>query len=128
VGKRLANPPRLFHVNWFRRDAEGRFLWPGYGDNLRVMEWILRRCADEVGARDSAIGYLPHPADLNLEGVDVAAATLDELLAVQPDAWRKEVAEMREYLREFGDRAPAEMTDELDRIERRLDGDQASSQ
>jgi phosphoenolpyruvate carboxykinase (GTP) len=120
VGKRLKNPPRLFHVNWFRRDAAGKFLWPGFGDNLRVMEWILKRCAGQVHARESAIGYLPDPGDLNLAGVDVSAATMNELLAVHPGAWRNEVAEMREYLREFGDRAPAEMYAELDGIERRL--------
>ena len=111
---------KLFHVNWFRRDAAGKFLWPGYGDNLRVMEWVLKRCAGQVGADESAIGYLPKPADLNLKGVDVSEATMKELLAVTPEAWRKETAEMREYLKEFGARAPAEMSAELDGIEKRL--------
>ena len=120
MGARLEHPPKLFHVNWFRRDAAGRFLWPGYGDNLRVMEWILKRCAGRVGADESAIGYLPRPGDLNLQGVDVSDATMKELLAVQPDAWKREVAEMREYLKEFGARAPAEMAAELDGIEKRL--------
>ena len=120
VGKRLKSPPRLFHVNWFRRDSAGKFLWPGFGDNLRVMEWILKRCAGQVGAQDSAIGYLPKPADLNLTGADVSEATMQELLAVTPDAWRKEAAEMREYLKEFGARAPAEMSAELGEIEKRL--------
>ncbi len=120
MGKRLRNPPRLFHVNWFRRDAAGKFLWPGFGDNLRVMEWIIRRCTGSVGAQESPIGYLPNPGDLNLKGADVNSATLQELLTVQPSAWRKEAAEMREYLKEFGDRAPAEMFAELDEIERRL--------
>jgi len=120
VGKRLKHPPRLFHVNWFRRDAAGKFLWPGYGDNLRVMEWIIKRCTGAVGADESPIGFLPRPADLNLKGVDVSEKTMQELLAVQPDAWRKETAEMREYLKEFGARAPAEMATELDAIEKRL--------
>jgi phosphoenolpyruvate carboxykinase (GTP) len=120
VGKRLKNPPRLFHVNWFRRDAAGRFLWPGFGDNLRVMEWILRRCAGQIDADDSPIGYLPKPADLNLKGANVSEATMRELLAVTPDAWRKEAAEMREYLKEFGTHAPAEMSAELAEIEKRL--------
>jgi phosphoenolpyruvate carboxykinase (GTP) len=126
VGARLAKPPRLFHVNWFRRDAAGRFLWPGYGDNLRVMEWILKRCTGDAGADDSAIGYLPRPQDLNLNGVDVSPSTMKELLAVTPEAWRRETAEMREYLKEFGDRAPAEMFAELDEIERRLGGQPAA--
>jgi phosphoenolpyruvate carboxykinase (GTP) len=84
------------------------------------MEWILRRCAGTVGAQESAIGYLPRPADLNLEGADVDEATLKELLAVRPDQWRRETAEMREYLKAFGTRAPAEMSAELDEIEKRL--------
>jgi phosphoenolpyruvate carboxykinase (GTP) len=120
IGQRLRKPPKLFHVNWFRRDAAGKFLWPGYGDNLRIMEWALKRCAGQVGAHDSPIGYLPKPADLNLEGVDVSEATMKELLSVAPVAWRKETAEMREYLKEFGARAPAEMLVELDEIDRRL--------
>jgi phosphoenolpyruvate carboxykinase (GTP) len=107
-------------VNWFRRDAAGKFLWPGFGDNLRVMEWIIKRCTGAVGAEESPIGYLPRRGDLNLKGVDVSEATLRELLAVQPAAWRKETAEMREYLKEFGARAPREMSAELDEIEKRL--------
>jgi len=120
VGSKLRNPPRLFHVNWFRRDAAGKFLWPGYGDNLRVMEWIIKRCTGAVGADESPIGYLPRTSDLNLQGVDVSEATMRDLLAVQPAAWRKETAEMREYLKEFGARSPAEMSSELDEIEKRL--------
>jgi phosphoenolpyruvate carboxykinase (GTP) len=119
-GRKLKVVPRIFNVNWFRRDADGKFLWPGFGDNLRVMEWIIKRCTGSVGAQDSPIGYLPNPADLNLKGTDVSPATLQELLAVQPSAWRKEAAEMREYLKEFGGRSPPEMTAELDEIEKRL--------
>lgn len=120
VGKRLQHPPRLFHVNWFRRDTNGKFLWPGYGDNLRVMEWIIKRCAGQTGAAESPIGYLPRPEDLNLEGVNVSESTMRELLAVPADAWRKEVSDMRVYLKDFGERAPAEMFAELDETERRL--------
>ncbi len=120
VGGRLAQPPKLFHVNWFRRDAAGKFLWPGFGDNLRVMEWIIKRCTGKIGAQDSPIGYLPNPGDLNLQGANVSDATLKELLAVQPEAWRGEAAEMREYLKEFGARTPPQMAAELDEIEKRL--------
>jgi phosphoenolpyruvate carboxykinase (GTP) len=120
VGRKLEHPPKLFHVNWFRRDAKGKFLWPGFGDNLRVMEWIIKRCTGTVGADESPIGYLPRPGDLNLQGVDVSDATVRELLAVQPAAWRKETADMREYLKEFGARAPWERSAELDEIEKRL--------
>ena len=120
VGRKLQHPPRLFHVNWFRRDGQGKFLWPGFGDNLRVMEWIIKRCTGTVGADDSPIGYLPRPADLNLTGVDIDESTVRELLAVQPGAWRKEAFDMREYLKEFGAHAPAEMSAQLDEIEKRL--------
>src|SRR4029079_13032809 len=126
VGSKLKNPPKLFHVNWFRRDTAGKFLWPGYGDNLRVMEWIIKRCSGAVDAQESAIGNLPRPADLNLRGVDVSESTMQELLAVLPAAWRKETADMREYLKEFGARSPAEMAAEIAAIETRLG--QASSQ
>ncbi len=120
MGKSLKNPPKLFHVNWFRRDAAGKFLWPGYGDNLRVIEWMLNRCAGTVGADDQTIGYLPRPADLNLQGVDVPQETMKELLAVRGDAWRTETAQIREYLAGFGTRVPKEMFDELEAIEARL--------
>jgi phosphoenolpyruvate carboxykinase (GTP) len=120
MGKRLKHPPRQCHVNWNRRDAGGKFMWPGFGDNLRVMEWILKRCAGQIGADDSPIGYLPKPTDLNLNGANVSEATMRELLAVTPDAWRKEAAEMRDYLKEFGTHAPAEMSAELAEIEKRL--------
>ncbi len=102
------------------RCQAGKFLWPGYGDNLRVMEWIIKRCAGAVGADESPIGYLPRATDLNLKGVGRERGNHAELLAVQPAAWRKEAAEMREYLKEFGARAPAEMSAELDEIEKRL--------
>jgi phosphoenolpyruvate carboxykinase (GTP) len=121
VGKSLKQPPKLFHVNWFRRDASGKFLWPGFGDNLRVMEWIIKRCTGQVGAQDSPIGYLPNPADLNLRGANVSNSTMKELLAVQPDAWRREAEEMRAYLKEFRDRTPPEMVAELAAIEKQLE-------
>ena len=120
MGKKLKSPPKLFHVNWFRRDSAGKFMWPGFGDNLRVMDWVIKRCTAQIGADDSAIGYLPKPSDLNLKGVDVSESTMKELLAVAPAAWRKETAEMREYLKEFGARAPEEMSAELGGIEKRL--------
>jgi phosphoenolpyruvate carboxykinase (GTP) len=120
VGAKLKRPPKLFHVNWFRRDSSGKFMWPGYGENLRVMEWILKRCNGAVGAEETAIGYLPRPSDLKLDVAGVTPEAMRELLAVTPAAWRQEVADMRAYLKEFGGRAPAEMPAELDEIEKRL--------
>jgi len=120
VGARLKHPPRIFHVNWFRQNAKGQFLWPGFGDNLRVLAWMLDRCANRAGAHETAIGYLPQPSDLNLTGLDVDADALRELTSVQAPAWQREVREFRGYLQEFGERMPAAILEELAEVERRL--------
>src|SRR5881275_1016854 len=120
IGARLARPPRIYHVNWFRRDAQGKLLWPGYGENLRVLAWMLDRCAGRTGATEAAIGWLPRTADLELRGLDVSADRLAGLLTVDAALWRKEVADMREYLGRYGSRLPAALLAELDSIERRL--------
>ena len=111
-GERSAKLPEIFHVNWFRRDADGRFMWPGFGENLRVLRWMIDRCENRVGASDSAIGYLPDPADIDLRGLDVSADTLDALLAVDPAQWREELAQIAEYLGGYGDRLPEELHDQ----------------
>ncbi|HET9389586.1 MAG TPA: phosphoenolpyruvate carboxykinase (GTP) [Steroidobacteraceae bacterium] len=113
VGARLSRPPGIYHVNWFRRDAQGKFLWPGYGQNLRVLEWVLNRCAGGVGAEDTAIGRLPRPQDLNTRGLDVSQDAIRALLAVDPALWRKEVGEIRTYLQQYGSRLPQELVQEL---------------
>jgi phosphoenolpyruvate carboxykinase (GTP) len=120
TGRKLKKPPRIFHVNWFRRDAAGHYLWPGYGENLRVLAWILERCDGHAGAEDTAIGNLPRPEDLHLEGLDLKPEALAELLAVHPESWRREMADFRNYLTEYGGRLPAEMLAEVARVESRL--------
>jgi phosphoenolpyruvate carboxykinase (GTP) len=120
VGARLKNPPKIFHVNWFRQGSDGKFLWPGFGDNLRVLSWMLERVAGRAGAKDTAIGNLPRPQDLNLSGLDIKPEVVEELLSVKQDAWRKEAADIRAYLGEFGARAPKAMYAELDAVEQRL--------
>jgi phosphoenolpyruvate carboxykinase (GTP) len=120
VGATLANPPRIFHVNWFRQDAAGKFLWPGFGENLRVLAWVLDRCAGRGGAVDTPIGHMPRPADLDSAGLDISAEALAELTAVPIAAWRREIASIREYLQEFGSRLPAAMLAQVDDVERRL--------
>jgi phosphoenolpyruvate carboxykinase (GTP) len=122
VGRKLRNPPRIFHVNWFRRDAAGSFLWPGYGENLRVLAWMLDRCEGKAGARETPIGNLPRPEDLNLAGLELKPEALKELLAVDPQNWVQEMADVRGYLEEFGPRLPAEMISEVERVEKRLQG------
>jgi phosphoenolpyruvate carboxykinase (GTP) len=120
VGAKLKNPPKIFHVNWFRQGSDGKFLWPGFGDNLRVLSWMLERVAGRAGARETAIGNLPRPQDLNLSGLDIKPEVVEELLSVKQDAWRKEAADIRAYLGEFGARAPKAMYAELDAVEQRL--------
>ncbi len=120
VGAKLARPPRIFHVNWFRRDADGKFLWPGYGENLRVLAWMLDRCAGKVGATESAIGRLPQPQDLNTSGLAVSPAALAALNSIDGEIWRKELAELREYLGRYGSRLPAALLAELRTSEQRL--------
>jgi phosphoenolpyruvate carboxykinase (GTP) len=112
--------PKVFHVNWFRKNANGKFMWPGFGDNLRVLEWMLRRADNQIGAIETPIGHLPHPADLNTEGLDVDAATLEQLLEVDAEGWRRELVAIGDYLGEFGERAPAALLAEQQRIAARL--------
>ncbi|HEY1898833.1 MAG TPA: phosphoenolpyruvate carboxykinase (GTP) [Steroidobacteraceae bacterium] len=121
VGAKLKNPPKIFHVNWFRRDEQGKFLWPGYGENLRVLAWMLERVAGTVGAQDSAIGSLPHPQDLHVQGLDLKPEALNELLRVDPTQWRHEVEEFRKYLGRYGSRLPAALVQNLDVLEKGLD-------
>ena len=121
MGKRVKHPPRIFHVNWFRQDAAGKYLWPGFGDNLRVLAWILERCAGRGGAQDSAIGLMPRPQDLNVDGVNIDPAALAELTQVPDSLLRRELADMRRYFQTFGARLPTALSTELDDLERRLD-------
>ncbi|MEP7314823.1 MAG: phosphoenolpyruvate carboxykinase (GTP) [Pseudomonadota bacterium] len=120
VGAKLKSPPKIYHVNWFRQDADGKFLWPGFGDNLRVLSWILERCAGRAKAQETAIGNLPRPEDLDVQGLTIKPEALAEILSVKTDAWRKEMTEFRKYLGEFGSRTPAALLAEVDGVEKRL--------
>jgi phosphoenolpyruvate carboxykinase (GTP) len=106
VGATLKSPPAIFHVNWFRQNSAGKFLWPGFGDNLRVLRWIIDRCTGAARARETAIGHLPHAEDLDTQGLEIAPGALDELLAVDPALWRAEFEGLAAYFSEFGDRVP----------------------
>ena len=117
----LKNPPKIFNVNWFRTDDQGQFIWPGFGDNLRVLEWILKRCYGEIDAVDSPIGWLPKAEDIDLTGLeDVDIDTVRGLLDVDPALWREEAAGIREYYAKFGEKLPKELSDCLDTLEARL--------
>jgi phosphoenolpyruvate carboxykinase (GTP) len=112
--------PRLFYVNWFRKDADGRFLWPGYGENSRVLEWVFQRCAGRGDAIETPIGILPAEGAINSDGLGVDPGDLSELLRVDTDGWRAEVPLIREHFDSLGDRVPAELYDELSKLEKRL--------
>ncbi len=120
-GLRFDRAPRIFQVNWFRRGSDGRFLWPGFGDNSRVIDWIIRRISGDVPAVDSPIGRLPRIADLNLEGLDVAQEDLDELFSIDADAWLQEAASTESFYDTFGDRMPAALRSELSALRYRLE-------
>jgi phosphoenolpyruvate carboxykinase (GTP) len=116
VGRRKeATLPRIFHVNWFRKDSRGEFLWPGYGENSRVLAWIFRRCDNDARARATPIGLIPAPADLSLSGLELTPSALDELLEVDESAARAELKQINVYLSQFGERLPAQLRDQLAR-------------
>ena len=118
--EKIPNPPKIFNVNWFRTDDQGEFIWPGFGENLRVLEWILKRCFDEADARETEIGYLPKVEDINLEGIDVDRETLAGLLSVDRELWRKETEGVEEFYAQFCDKLPKVLRDELTALEERL--------
>ena len=118
--ERAQSLPAIFHVNWFRRDDDGRFMWPGFGENLRVLRWIIDRCENRVAADETPIGDLPSAGDIDLTGIDVSDETLEQLLAVDPAQWRDEMREIGEYLDTFGDRVPQRLRQELAQITERL--------
>lgn len=120
-GLRFDRAPRIFQVNWFRRGSDGRFLWPGFGDNSRVVDWIIRRISGEVSTVDSPIGRLPIVSDLNLDGIDVPQADLDELFSVDAEAWKTEADLTEEFYDTFGDKVPAALRAELASLRYRLD-------
>jgi phosphoenolpyruvate carboxykinase (GTP) len=120
MGAKLKHPPKIYHVNWFRRDADGKFLWPGFGDNLRVLEWIIDRCSGKAGAQETAIGNLPRPEDLDLAGLDLAPGVLAQLLSVQAEEWRAEAADIEKYLDEYGSRTPAALRAQVQALRARL--------
>ena len=122
MGKKIPNPPKIFHVNWFRTDDEGHFIWPGFGDNMRVLLWILARCEDKVDATKTAIGYVPNAEDINIEGLDIAKETIADLLSVDVDSWKADVENIKAFYAEVGDHVPATMYEELAALEARLDG------
>ena len=121
TGPRLTNPPLIFHVNWFRKDAAGKFLWPGFGDNMRVLKWIVDRCEGRGGAGESPIGSVPRAEDLDLDGLEgVSPEKMRELLAVKPDEWAKELKGQEEFFKTLEPYLPHELLEEHQKLAKRL--------
>lgn len=112
--------PKIFYVNWFRKSKDGKWLWPGFGDNSRVLKWVFERTEDTAEAVETSIGYLPTPEAIDTNGLDVSAEDMQELLSVNKEEWLKEAAAVREYYAKFGDKLPQELNQELDALEQRL--------
>ena len=124
VGKRLretANVPRIFQVNWFRKGADGSFLWPGFAENMRVLKWILERVDGEVGAVDTPIGLTPRPDGIQLDGLELADGAWDEMFAIDRELWLSELDSTEEFFRLFGDRLPVQLTRQLEGIRSTVD-------
>ncbi len=121
MGTMIPHAPKIFHVNWFRTDDEGNFIWPGFGDNMRVLDWILARCAGKVDANITPIGYIPKAEDINIEGLnDISIDTIKNLLSVDVDSWLEDVANIKEFYAQVGDRVPETLYDELAALEAKL--------
>ena len=120
MGKRIPKPPKIFHVNWFRKGADGKFLWPGFGENVRVLKWILERVEGRGGAEETPIGFVPSRNALTLDGLNLSSETVDELLEVDPQDWEQELIDSKEFLQKFGSRLPRAIREEHDKLSGRL--------
>ncbi len=128
MGKKAENPPKIFNVNWFRTDDDGNFIWPGYGDNFRVLEWILRRCDGEIDAQETAIGYIPNPGDINIGDIDYeyakgrkfGRADLENILSIDKDIWLADMPAIDEFYATIGDKLPCELKDSLATLKSKL--------
>ena len=120
MGKRMPKAPKIFHVNWFRTDEKGKFLWPGFKENLRVLEWVLDRCNNKVGAKETPIGHVPYPADIDMTGLNLSEGTLDKLLRVEKKDWLEELKGIKKFFDQFKRDLPSRLWEEYKNLEKRL--------
>lgn len=121
IGKKLGeNAPKIFNVNWFRTDDNGNFIWPGFGDNIRIIEWILARCENKIEAQSTPIGYVPYVEDINFEGVNIDSSAINKIFEVDINLWLKEVEDIKNFYKKFGENLPQELNNELQQLEKRL--------
>lgn len=123
MGKKIKIKPKIFHVNWFRTDENGNFLWPGFGDNLRVIKWVLERVAEKIGAKKTAIGYVPHAKDVQVKDIGLTEKDLEKLLYIDKQAWIEEVKKQEEFFKKFGNKLPKEIWGEHGKLKERLNLD-----
>jgi phosphoenolpyruvate carboxykinase (GTP) len=127
MGKRIPHKPKIFHVNWFRRGADGNFLWPGYGENVRVLKWILERVEGRGGAEESPVGFVPTQNALTLDGLQISGKAMKEVLRVDAEDWEDDLADSKQFFEKFGDRLPGEIREEHEKLSRRLSTEGASA-
>lgn len=120
IGKRMTRPPRIFSINWFRTDDQGKFIWPGFGDNIRVFKWIIERINNKIGAREAPIGYMPNVSDLDLKGLSISNEKIESLFAVKSDEWQNEVEAAEAFFSKFGGRIPKVLIEELHSLQAKL--------
>ena len=121
IGRRIPEPPKIFVVNWFRVDENGKFIWPGFGENIRVLKWIMDRINNKVQARETPIGLIPYIEDIELEGLNVTREDMEKLFEVDPKEWRSELEEIKGFFNQFGHRLPNEIREELEKLEKALE-------
>ncbi len=120
MGKRMRKAPKIFHINWFRTDENGKLLWPGFTENLRVLEWILDRCNNKVGAKETPIGYLPEASDIDMTGLNIPAGNLEKLLEIDNKAWEEELKDINKFFKQFKKNLPSELIKEYKDLLKRL--------
>ncbi len=120
MGEKIPKPPKIFHVNWFRKDADGKFLWPGYGENVRVLKWILERVEGRGAAQETPIGYVPAKSGLTLDGLKISDEEVNELLRVDTEDWEMELEDSKQFFAKFGERLPRQIREEHEKLARRF--------
>jgi len=120
MGKKTPKPPKIFHVNWFRRDKDNKFLWPGFGENLRVLEWVIERCEGKGEAEETPIGFVPKKGALDMTGLDLPEGTMEQVLEVNPEEWKAELEDHKKFFEKFGSKLPKELREQLTALEERL--------
>jgi phosphoenolpyruvate carboxykinase (GTP) len=116
IGPRLKNPPLIFHVNWFRKGSDGKFIWPGFGENMRVLKWIIGRCDGHAGGAETEIGTIPGPEDFDLAEIDITRETMRELFSIKADEWKKELEGQSEFFTALGKDMPQELIAQRDKL------------